>query len=125
MGSKRRSPRARARAQDPARRSPRCLAHAGDGRVDELDDDAGNDETPLLLGKTVVHAPGAWASEEIQMSLPGPTAITVARVLERGLLATQIVAVGSDGSRWGIDSERGEIILIDDVSSDSLQPLGV
>lgn len=75
--------------------------------------DVKNKETPLLIAKTLVHEAGAWKSEEIQMALPGPTAVTIARALERGELAKQIIAIGSDSSRWGIDSEKGEFELLE------------
>jgi hypothetical protein len=94
----------------------RVYAMSTDGSGPDLEflfSDVKNDESPLLLGKTVVHEAGAWAGDEIKMSLPGPTAMTVARVLEKELLAQQVIAHGSDGSKWSIDSESGKFELLE------------
>ena len=88
-------------------------ADASGPDLEFLFSDVKNEESPLLLGKAVVHEPGAWTGEEIKMSLPGPTAITIARVLEKELLAQKVIAHGSDGSKWSIDSESGAFELLE------------
>lgn len=71
--------------------------------------DANREGPASVVAHNVVHSPAAWTTPEIQLSLRGPTAMTVARVLSRGLMAQKVMAVGSDGSHWSIDAETGAI----------------
>ena len=55
------------------------------------------------------HAPAAWDQDVISIEEDYPTPLTVARVLEREVMAREFEVVGANGGRWRIHSETGMI----------------
>lgn len=90
----------------------RVYAIAIDGSAPDAEvvvEDASRTAPAELSALVEVHDADTWDGERIRMRLNAPTAITVARVLEKQAIATKFEAIGADGSVWSIDAETGAI----------------
>lgn len=77
--------------------------------VDVLVADRSRRQPARPLSLRVHHAPAAWDQDVISIEEDYPTPLTVARVLEREVMAREFEVVGANGGRWRIHSETGMI----------------